>query len=127
MDLEQDRQRGRSQADHGLRREARFLAASLAQAPAKRHFQIINISELFFFETLNADGSLHLKDSRLDISLFSFYARKKSKMLGFEETALIYLYLTNIPTSDDTFTVLFPVRKGRQRLHYCFAPGGSHT
>lgn len=79
MDLEQDHQWGRSQADHGLLREARFLAASLAQAPAKRHFQIINISKLFFFETLNADGSLHLKDSRLDISLFSFYARKKIK------------------------------------------------
>lgn len=79
MDLEQHRQRGRSQAEHGLLRQAHFLAASLAQAPAKRHFQIINISELFFFETLNAHGSLHLKESRLDISLFSFYAGKKNQ------------------------------------------------
>lgn len=81
MDLEQDHRRGRSQAEHCLLRQARFLAASLPQAPAKRHFQIINISELFLFEPLNADGSLHLKDRSLDISLFSFYARKKIKVV----------------------------------------------
>lgn len=37
------------------------------------------ISVTYFIEVQNAGGPLHLEDSRLDISLFSFCAKKEKK------------------------------------------------
>lgn len=70
----------------------------------------------------------YFEDSRLDIILLSFYIfkreyyiiknhRKKSNT-NKKQSCTVF---------DDTFTVLFSIRKGGHRVYESFAPSRSHT
>lgn len=99
MDLQQDRLQGPSQAQWcplpqseslDSEDEARFLAASPAQAPANRH--VFKSLMLLFHHSnlmLGNEGPIHLEDSRLGI-IFSFYAKNKTKqkLSLFKETLI---------------------------------------